>query len=375
MLDKIQPFFQQSGETHIWLTQVFIAVFVTVSINFILIRLLHIAEKITQKTSSLWDDALLEAVQLPVRLFVWTIGLSFAAKILDNVTQTAIFSYLPQARSIAYIIIIAMFATRFISYAEKNIVNPERLSKPMDAVTAKAVAKLLRVSVMITAAMIIMQDLGYSISGVLAFGGVGGIAIGFAAKDLLANFFGGMMIYLDKPFIVGDWVRSPDREIEGTVEDIGWRLTRIRTFDKRPLYIPNSLFATIVVENPSRMTNRRIYENLGIRYSDGHLMKAICDDVREMIKSHPDIDQNQTIIVHFNRYGDSYLEFMIYAFTKTSAWVPYHGIKENVLLKVMDIVKGHGAEFALPTRTLHVATDGHPDEAAIMQKITEEGRS
>lgn len=374
MLEKIQPFFQQSNEAHIWLTQVFIAVFITVSINFILIRLLHLAEKVTKKTSSLWDDALLEAAQLPVRLFVWTIGLSFAATILDNVTQTAIFSYLPRARSIAYILIIAMFAIRFINYAEKNIVNPSRVTEPMDKVTARAIAKLLRVSVMITAGMIIMQDLGYSISGVLAFGGVGGIAIGFAAKDLLANFFGGMMIYLDKPFIVGDWVRSPDRQIEGTVEDIGWRLTRIRTFDKRPLYLPNYMFATIVVENPSRMTNRRIYENLGIRYSDGHLMKVICDDVRAMIQSHPDIDQKQTIIVHFNRYGDSYLEFMLYAFTKTSERVPYHAIKENVLLKVMEIVEGHGAEFAFPTRTLHVAVDGHPDEAAIMQKITEEGR-
>ena len=90
----------------------------------------------------------------------------------------------------------------------------------------------------------------------------------FAAKDLLANFFGGLTIYLDRPFAVGDWIRSPDREIEGTVERIGWRLTLIRTFDKRPLYIPNAVFTTIAVENPSRMHNRRIYETIGIRYDD-----------------------------------------------------------------------------------------------------------
>ena len=113
-----------------------------------------------------------------------------------------------------------------------------------------------------------MQLFDYSVSGLLAFGGIGGIAVGFAAKDLLANFFGGLMIYLDRPFSVGDWIRSPDKEIEGTVEDIGWRLTRIRTFDKRPLYIPNSIFASISVENPSRMSNRRIYEKIGIRYDD-----------------------------------------------------------------------------------------------------------
>ena len=87
----------------------------------------------------------------------------------------------------------------------------------------------------------------------MAFGGIGGIAIGFAAKDLLANFFGALMIFLDRPFSIGDWIRSPDREIEGVVEDIGWRSTKIRTFDKRPLFIPNSAFASLTVENASKM--------------------------------------------------------------------------------------------------------------------------
>ena len=84
--------------------------------------------------------------------------------------------------------------------------------------------------------------------------------MGFAAKDVLANFFGTLMLLVDKPFVVGDWIRSPDREIEGTVEDVGWRTTRIRTFDRRPLYVPNANFASLTVENPQRMENRRIYE-------------------------------------------------------------------------------------------------------------------
>ena len=375
MMEMVQPFLQASTETRIWLTQVFLVVFATVSTNFLLMRAIDVAERLVEKSESLWDDALLEAARIPVRLFVWTIGITFAVDILDNVTETAAFSYLPQVRSVAYIVIFAMFLTRFISFAEHNIVDPQRLSKPMDQTTARALAKLLRMSVMITATLIILQTLGYSISGVLAFGGIGGIAIGFAAKDMLANFFGGMMIYLDKPFLVGDWVRSPDRQIEGTVEDIGWRLTRIRTFDKRPLYIPNSMFASIVVENPSRMTNRRIFENFGIRYEDGAKMKQVCDDVRSMLRQHPDIDQDQTLIVHFNRYGESHLEFMVYAFTRTTEWVAYHAIKEDVLLKIMAIVEQHGAEFAFPTRTLHIAAEGHPDEAAILQTLTEQQQS
>ena len=206
----------------------------------------------------------------------------------------------------------------------------------------------------ITATLVILQTLGYSISGVLAFGGIGGIAIGFAAKDLLANFFGGLMIYLDRPFAIGDWIRSPDREIEGTVEEIGWRQTRIRTFDKRPLYIPNSIFASIAVENPSRMDNRRIYETIGIRYDDAGKLPAILEDVRALLKNSPDIDQNQTLMVNFNSYGASSLDFFIYTMTRTTVWEDYHVIKEKVLLDILAIIDKHGAECAFPTTTVHI---------------------
>ena len=174
-----------------------------------------------------------------------------------------------------------------------------------------AIGKLLRLSVIITATLVTLQTMGYSISGVLAFGGIGGIAIGFAAKDLLANFFGGLMIYLDRPFSIGDWIRSPDKEIEGTVEKIGWRLTVIRTFDKRPLYVPNSIFASIAVENPSRMTNRRIYETIGVRYDDARILPVIVDDVREMLMSHEEIDVNNTLMVNFNKFSESSVDFFI----------------------------------------------------------------
>ena len=162
------------------------------------------------------------------------------------------------------------------------------------------------------------------------------------------------MIYLDRPFKVGDWVRSNDRDIEGTVEDIGWRLTCIRTFDKRPLYVPNSVFNTIAVENPSRMTNRRIYETMGIRYDDIDKMAVIVKQVKAMLQSHPEIDTSKTLIVNFTAFGDSSVNFFVYTFTKTTEWVRFHEIKQDVLLKIVDIVLGNGAEFAFPTTTLHV---------------------
>jgi len=187
--------------------------------------------------------------------------------------------------------------------------------------------------------------------------------VAFAAKDLLAYFFGGMMVYLDTPFRIGDWVSSPDRSIEGTVEHIGWRLTCIRTFDQRPLYIPNAMFTTVVLENPSRMFNRRINEKIGIRYDDWQKMPGIVAQVKQMLIDHEELEtDSRTLIVNFDSYGASHLEFFIYTFTKTTQWVRYHEIKQDVLMKIMAIVNEHGAEFAFPTRTLHLVShnDDHP---------------
>jgi len=214
--------------------------------------------------------------------------------------------------------------------------------------------KLVRASVFITAALVMLQTLGFSISGVLAFGGVGGIAVGFAAKDLLANFFGGLMVYLDRPFKVGDWIRSPDKELEGTVEEIGWRQTRIRTFSKRPIYVPNSIFMSIIVENPSRMSHRRIYETIGLRYNDIAVVDDIVKDVKKMLISHNEIDTNQTMIVNFNEFSESSVDFFIYTFTKTTNWLKFHEVKHEILLKVYEIIEKHNAGVAFPTRELHV---------------------
>ena len=215
-----------------------------------------------------------------------------------------------------------------------------------------------------------MQQMGLEITGVLAFGGIGGLAVGLAAKDLLANFFGGFTIYMDRPFKVGDWVLSPDRQIEGVVERIGWRQTTIRKFDRRPLYIPNSTFLSIAVENPSRMTHRRIYETIGIRYEDSDKMEAVVDAVKQMLKSHPDIDTSQTLIVNFNAFSASSLDFFVYCLTRTTDWIEYHRVKQGVLLEIEKIIRELGAEIAFPTSTLHhvnppqlagIAQAGSPD--------------
>ena len=234
----------------------------------------------------------------------------------------------------------------------------------LDPTTIHAIGKLLRLAVIITGLLVCLDTWQIDVSAVLAFGGIGGIAIGFAGKDLLANFFGGFTVYLDKPFKVGDWIRSPDRDIEGTVEYIGWRHTRIRTFDRRPLYVPNAVFTTITIENPQRMLNRRIYETIGIRYDDIREMDAITKEVDQMLHQHPEIDTSQLIMVYFNTFAASSCDFFVYTFTKTTNWAKYHAVKHEILLKIAAIIDAHGAEIAFPTSTLHVASlpEGPPPD-------------
>jgi MscS family membrane protein len=339
-----------------WVVQLFVIVFLTLLVAYIQRRIVLRIQSRLDKTKTQWDDAFIEALRRPLTVLIWIVGIAFAIQVVQSQTEAKIFEAVGPIRDVGVIAVIAWFLVRFIKRAEANVISRrEERGEEVDRTTVDAMAKLLRLSVLITATLVALQTLGFSVSGVLAFGGIGGIAVGFAAKDLLANFFGGLMIYLDRPFTVGDWIRSPDRDIEGTVEQIGWRLTRIRTFDSRPLYIPNATFTSIAVENPSRMQNRRIYETVGVRYDDASTVGAIVEDVTRMLRSHPDIDGDKTLMVNFNKMAASSLDFFIYCFTKTTGWSEYHRIKQDVLLKILDIVAEHGAEVAFPTSTVHLA--------------------
>ena len=333
---------------------VFALVFGTATVAYIASHIIAALERKFSQTKNLFDDALLHAARKPVVAFVWLQGVYWAAEVAHKYSEAEIFKANESVLQIGFIFVLVWAILRLIKEAEGILVSPLKMKQPMDYTTVNAVSKLSRAVVIITAVLIAMQSMGYSISGVLAFGGVGGIAVGFAAKDLLANFFGGFIIHLDRPFKVGDWVRSPDRNIEGTVEHIGWRLTTIRTFDKRPLYVPNAAFTTIAVENPSRMTNRRIYETIGIRYADVGQMASIVDDIKAMLQEHEEIDSDETLIVNFLAFNASSLDIMVYTFTKTTQWVRFHEVKQDVLLKISDIIEGYGAEVAFPTRTLHL---------------------
>ncbi len=345
---------------------VFVVIAITAVAHLIAKILLAGLLRSTRLSRTALDDNLVEAVQTPLLYFVWLLGLSWAVDIIDASNELPIFSFADDVTRVGVIVLLAWALVRIIRGVEAVYIERTHTAgeeSRVDESTATAIAKLLRMAVLITAGLIIMQALGYSISGVLAFGGVGGIAVGFAAQDLLSNFFGALTIHLDRPFKVGDWIRSPDKEIEGTVEHIGWRVTRIRTFDMRPLYVPNATFTKIAVENPSRMLNRRIYETVGVRYDDASVLEKIVADVEAMLRDHEAIDKGRTLMVNFNAFGASSLDFFVYCFTHTKVWTEYHQIKQDVLFKIYRIVEQHGGDIAYPTTRVQLENINPAPEA------------
>ncbi len=337
-----------------WALEVFVIVTFTLVLRMGLRYLMRHLKRLAIRSKNAWDDALVEAARLPLGWLILGVGILFALDVGLATTKSDFATYIGPVRQLWIVVMLGWFAVRLIGRMEAHYIERISQKAETEVTTAQAVAKLVRASAVITTVIIAMQTLGFSVTSILAFGGVGGIVVGFAARDLLANFFGAAVVFFDRPFSVGDWIRSPDSEIEGTVEEIGWRVTRVRTFDQRPLYVPNSKFTSITIENPSRMRNRRIFETIGVRYDDLPVVADILEDVRAMLRSHPDIDTNQTLMVNLNQFGESSVDFFVYTFTKTVKWAEFHLIKEGVLLKIAEIVTEHGGEIAFPTRIVHL---------------------
>lgn len=250
-------------------------------------------------------------------------------------------------------IIILMFIRK--SFLAIDFFEQKQIQKGHDVTDSRVISKILKIIFFTAILFMYGEHFGMSFSGLLAFGGVGGIAVGMASKDVLSNFVSGVMLYFDRPFKIGDWIRSPDRNIEGVVTEIGWRLTKITTFENCPMYIPNSVFSGISVENPERMSNRRIETTFGIRYQDVSKIQVIVSEIRKYLEQETTIDHQQTLLVYFNGFGNSSLNILVYCFTITTEWSEWLAIQQRVYLKIIEVVHENEACFALPSQTIYMS--------------------
>ena len=339
-------------------TQIISISLIAISLLFIKNKLILLFTGISKKTATDFDDIILKSIQKPLTYLIILVSLILISEALNSLFK--IFEFFDTSKVIYLLIVILISWTllRILNgyYSNKSFLrNLKESDDPMVVEqTYEITIRIFKIIVIIITALTLMQEFGLSISGLLAFGGVGGLVIGLAAKDLLSNFFGGLMIFLDRPFKVGEFIKSPDRNIEGIVEGIGWRLTVVRTFSKNVLYIPNSAFSNIVVENATRMTNRRINQIIGLRYDDLDKIPKIVDDVRIYLENHNDLDQSIKPFVYFQSFSASSCDFFIRAFTNTKDWREFLEIKEQVLYKVSEIINNHDAIIAFPTMTIEM---------------------
>lgn len=307
--------------------------------------------------SSLWLKSLGDSLYVHSNWVIWTFGGLFA---LDQIVHidgcpvpTDLFTI---AMHLAMVVIITWMLIIWKSKVEKAFLAKatSKDSSASDRELISVIGKLTTILLLIITGFMILDILDVPLQALLAFGGIGSLAVTWAAKDVIANFFGGAMIFINRPFVVGDWIRSPNKNFEGVVEEIGWYMTRIRLFERIPTFIPNAVITDAIIENPGRMYNRRIKKTVGVRYDDIHCVPEIVSKIEKMLKTHPEIDQNQFLFVHFIEFGPYSLDINIYTFTKTTKWAKFRSIQQDVLLKIAEIIEGCGAEIAFPTNTVHL---------------------
>lgn len=316
------------------------------------------------------DNSIIVASKKPILFFMWLYCfITCSNLIIERIDE----SMLKIANNLKYVIMylsVLIFLLKSISQVKRHyILQKEKYNSSLDYPGIDAVEKLSKVSVIIIWSIFALGKMGFNLNALLAFSGAGGILVGFAGKDLFTNIFGGLVIYLDKPFVVGDWIASPDKDIEGDVEAIGWRQTRILTFEKFPIYVPNSIFGTIVIQNKSRLRSRRIKETINIRYTDYDKVNNITSDILKMLKEHPAINKKYKMYVNFTRVQDGCLTLTVYTFTNTTEFTRFFEIKQDILLKVAEIIKENGAELAHPTQTIDINTENKTEKTQIIDPI------
>lgn len=212
----------------------------------------------------------------------------------------------------------------------------------IDPSTLDAFSKGVTVLILFVSFMILLQTFGIDMVPLLTVSGISAAIIGFASKDVMANFFNGLMIYATRPFLVDDFIELPGKKITGTVEEIGWYLTTVRDPHKKCIYIPNSFFSTELLLNHSRMTHRRIEEKIRIRLIDEEKIATFLKKVETLMKTHPQIDQNEQIDVFLQSISPWGLEIDVKGYARTTNYVKFMGIKGDILLKIYSLAYQNG---------------------------------
>ncbi|WP_417513873.1 mechanosensitive ion channel family protein [Minwuia sp.] len=314
--------------------------------------------RLTQRTETTVDDQILEAMRGPLRFTFIVAGLFFASRVAP--LPEAVDDYVVKIiRSlIAFTIFWAIYRMAVpLSFLLDTAMNAMR-GQDLGEALKKFAIRVFRVIIVVLGVAAILEEWDFDIAAVLGGLGLVGMAVAFGAQNLIANLFGGLVIFLDKIFVEGHWIRSND--VEGTVEKIGFRTTKIRRFDKALVTVPNSTLADEAVTNFSMMTNRRIYWMIGVEYrTTQEQLIQIVEGINDYVRNGEDFetDPNRvSTLIHVDSFNDSSIDIMLYCFTKTTKWAVWMEVKERLLYHIKELVEEAGTGFAFPSSSLYVET-------------------
>ena len=326
-------------------------------IGFLLVRKLFTQfillwiKSVVKKTSTLLDDAAVSILEEPIRFIPVVLGVFFATQHLQLV---GIYAEIAD-NAVRSLIAFAIF-WGFVRVLRPISHLMTRLEKVFTPELVEWLIKAIRIAVMLIGAATILQIWGIQVAPIIAGAGLFGVAVALGAQDLFKNLIAGMLILGEKRFRKGDWIRV-EGVVEGTVENIGFRSTIIRRFDKAPVMVPNTNLSDTAVTNFSGMTHRRIYWKIGVEYrTTVDQLRQIRDEMEHYIVESPEFASPKDVstFVRIDRFSDSSIDIMLYCFTKTTNWGEWLEIKEQLAFHIKQIVEGAGSGFAFPSQSLYI---------------------
>ncbi len=319
--------------------------------------ILKVLRRLSRRTETELDDLLLAAVQKPLEVGVVLAAVGFSLLVLGLPTEPVdIHQTVLVLHTLALTLVITWLVFRLIdAFANFFASVAQRTESKLDDALIPLFRKALKVFVALLAFVVALQNLGYSITGLLAGLGIGGLALALAAQDTVANLFGSVMILIDRPFKVGDWIKGSD--FQGTVEEIGFRSTRVRTFPKTLVSVPNKEMANMIIDNQQAMPMRRITFTVGVTYdTNAAQMRSTLDAIREIIASLEGVAPEGQL-VRFTDFGGSSLDIGVRCFTHAIGYDAHSEVRERLLLLIMEKLEALGLSIAFPSQTLYFGQD------------------
>ncbi len=312
-------------------------------------------KKMTEKTTSRYDDLFIHAITPPASTFFLVLAIYIALLIckLPPAASQHLGGGFTTVVSVLMLWLLIRLTDLIVALLNKKLYNKH------DDITQRSLPLLrsgLRVFIFVTGTVFVMQNIGVDVGSLLAGLGIGGLAMALAAQESLANFFGSLVLLVDRPFKVGDWITVGD--VDGDVEEMGFRSTRIRTWHKSLVTLPNKALSSANIENWGKMSKRRVKQKLQITYDTPvDKLQQFVRGIEKILQDNKNVNQ-EFMLVKFTDFQASSLEILVYYFTTTIAWVEHLEIRESNNYAFMQLAVDSGVKFAFPTRSIEIKRRG-----------------